>query len=206
MRDELSKNVYKVADRIEKEFSSPELKLEPTGFIKLISNMQDYVVDSQVKSCLIAAVLITAMMFLLLRSWKLGLVSIVANFTPIVMGIGMMGFLGISLDPGTVMIATVAIGLVVDDTCHFLVRYRNSKNGWPVDGTSDRNDHVVCRAAHCVYQSHPDCRFLFAGIGKLQSDGLFRINHGGHDLLCLDCRIIHFSGTVEIVRQIERIS
>ena len=59
-----------------------------------------------------------------LRSAKLALFSMIPNFTPIFVGLGIMPLLNIPLDPGTTMIGSIALGLVVDDTVHFLVRFR----------------------------------------------------------------------------------
>jgi hypothetical protein len=48
----------------------------------------------------------------------------IPNFIPVFVGLAIMSALGIPLDPGTVMIGAIALGLVVDDTVHFLVRFR----------------------------------------------------------------------------------
>jgi hypothetical protein len=101
-----------------------ELDLKMTGFVKLMSNMESYLLDSQIFSLTIAFVAITLMLMLLLRSVKLGLFSMIPNILPIALGLSLMGWAGIALDPGTVMIGAIALGLVVDDTVHFLVRLR----------------------------------------------------------------------------------
>jgi predicted RND superfamily exporter protein len=73
---------------------------------------------------ILAFVTITLLLLVLFRSWKLALFSMIPNVGPILLGLALMAALEIPLDPGTVMIATIALGLVVDDTCHFLVRLR----------------------------------------------------------------------------------
>ncbi len=95
-----------------------------TGFVKLMGKMEVYLLDSQIESFIIAFVVITLMLALLLRSLRLALFSMIPNFTPILLGLAFMGAMGIPLDPGTVMIGSVALGLVVDDTVHLLVRVR----------------------------------------------------------------------------------
>jgi uncharacterized protein len=108
-----------------RDFSTPELRVEATGFLKLMGQMENYILRSQIGSFAIAFSSITAMMILLLRSVRLGLFSMIPNLAPIAIGLGLMGWVGIPLDPGTVMIASIALGLVVDDTVHFMHRLRH---------------------------------------------------------------------------------
>ena len=95
-----------------------------TGYVHLISKMEEYLISSQLSSAAIALVVITIMMTIVLRSPRLGLLSLVPNVLPVAGAIGAMGLLGIPLDPGTVMVSAIALGIVVDDTVHFLVRYQ----------------------------------------------------------------------------------
>jgi diguanylate cyclase (GGDEF)-like protein len=62
-------------------------------------------------------------MFLLFLSGKVGLIAIVPNCFPIIVNFGLMGWLGIELSVATSLVASIAIGLAVDDTIHYLVRY-----------------------------------------------------------------------------------
>ncbi len=107
-------------------FAGSGATIEPTGFIKLMGDMEHYLFESQIDSMSLAAVVITLMMFLLLRSLRLGLFSMIPNFTPILLGLSFMALSGIALDPGTIMIGSMAMGLVVDDTVHFLARLRRN--------------------------------------------------------------------------------
>lgn len=107
-----------------KTFSNSELEVCSTGYVKLFSQLRGSLVQSQIESLGLAALAITVVMALALRSWTLGLLSILFNFLPICCGLGVMAACGIAIDPGTVMIATVALGIVVDDTCHLLWNMR----------------------------------------------------------------------------------
>ncbi|MBU4333849.1 MAG: MMPL family transporter, partial [Candidatus Omnitrophica bacterium] len=78
------------------------------------------VTDGQVKSLGTAMIIIFLMMFIVFRSIPVGFVSIVPNILPILINFGIMGAVGIRLDSATSMIAVVGIGIVVDDTIHFL--------------------------------------------------------------------------------------
>ena len=122
--DELAAQAELAESYIREHLSSPELSVEYTGHVKLYDDMRKYLVVAQVRSLTVALIVITLLMCLLLRSWKLGLFSMIPNVLPIFCGLALMAALDIRLDPGTVMIASVALGLVVDDTCHFLVSVR----------------------------------------------------------------------------------
>lgn len=63
-------------------------------------------------------------MMLLLTSWKLGLWSMIPNFLPILMGLGLMGALDLPLDMMSMLVGSIALGLAVDDTVHFLHNFR----------------------------------------------------------------------------------
>lgn len=126
--EKLAKSVPKLEEKLKTDFANENVKLSLTGFIKLMSSMEQYLLKSQLKSFLVAFIIITLMLWGLLRSFKLALFSMIPNFTPICVGLGVMSALGIPLDPGTVMIGGLALGLVVDDTVHFLVRFRRKLN------------------------------------------------------------------------------
>ncbi len=96
----------------------------PTGIVYLMHRMEGYLLDSQVKSFLLAFVIVFLVIFIMLRSVKLGFLAIIPNILPIVMTLALMPLFGIHLDVGTVMIGAVALGLVVDDTIHFLSRLK----------------------------------------------------------------------------------
>lgn len=79
---------------------------------------------SAARSYVIAGVVISAMMILLVGSLRLGLVSMIPNLLPIVLVMGLMWVLRLPLDMFTMMIGSVAIGLAVDDTVHFMHNFR----------------------------------------------------------------------------------
>ena len=91
----------------------------------VISESSHQLTSGQIKSLSITMVLVFAIMYLLFLSSKVGLVAIVPNLFPIIVNFGIMGWLGIELSMFTSLIASVAIGLAVDDTIHYLVRYNS---------------------------------------------------------------------------------
>ena len=101
-------------------------KVIVTGEMVVFSDQASEVVQSQVLSLLLAFTAITLMMIIQLRSYILGLLSLIPNLLPIAVIFGLMGWVGISLDNVTVFAATIAIGLSVDDTIHYLTHLRRS--------------------------------------------------------------------------------
>ncbi len=94
-----------------------------TGFGIVISESSQLLTTGQVKSLSITLIAICATMFLLFLSWKVGLIALLPNCFPIIVSFGLMGWLGWKLSVATGLIASIAIGLAVDDTIHYLVRY-----------------------------------------------------------------------------------
>jgi len=122
--EDLLDDIDEVEARIARDFNGPELEVHMTGFVKLMSNMEIYLLDSQIRSFMVAFLVVASLLALLLRSVRLGLFSMIPNLLPIIFGVAFMGLVGIPLDPGTVMIGAIALGIVVDDTVHFMVRLR----------------------------------------------------------------------------------
>ena len=102
----------------------PRLAVCTTGMVKLYATTMQALVRSLVKSFGFAFLLISAALAVQLRSLRAGLCAMIPNLLPVALAFGWMGFAGIPLTASTVMVASVGIGLAVDDTIHFLLRYR----------------------------------------------------------------------------------
>jgi predicted RND superfamily exporter protein len=102
----------------------PQLRGSITGVFALTMRLAQFVSWSQIKSFSLALAVISVLFIFVFRSLKGGLISIIPNLFPILAAFGAMGFLGYSLDLDTLLVAPIAIGLAVDDTIHFLTRYR----------------------------------------------------------------------------------
>ena len=100
--------------------------VEYTGIVTLYKNMGDYIIRSQIRSFRIALLLITLTLVITFRSLRMGLLSLIPNVWPIVLTVGFMGWRGILLEPSTAMVAAVSIGIAVDDSIHFLHKYRDA--------------------------------------------------------------------------------
>jgi predicted RND superfamily exporter protein len=101
----------------------------PTGAFYHVTVDSNRLVTDQVRSFGIGLLTVFLAIGLLFRSGKPTLISLVPNVMPIVWTGGLMGFLGIDLSSGTAMIASAVIGLVVDDTIHYLADYYRSYAG-----------------------------------------------------------------------------
>jgi predicted RND superfamily exporter protein len=97
--------------------------IQLTGIGALWLQLLDYITQSQIRSFLLAFVVIAAMMCFIFRSLKTGFISMAPNLSPVILTLGVMGWVGIPLDYYKITIASVAIGIAVDDTIHLVSRY-----------------------------------------------------------------------------------
>ena len=121
-----SREFLKTRDEIiefAKQNMPKDLAVDATGFGIVISASSHQLTNGQIKSLSLTMILVFAIMFTLFLSFKVGLIAIVPNMFPIVINFGIMGWLGIELSMVTSLIASIAIGLAVDDTIHYLFRY-----------------------------------------------------------------------------------
>lgn len=95
-----------------------------TGLIRLFSQMEVYIRSSLIRGFSLALFLIFVVFCLQLRSVALGAIAMIPNIVPIFVSLGVMGYADISLDSMTCMVASIAIGLAVDDSIHFVSRIR----------------------------------------------------------------------------------
>ena len=117
-----------------------------TGSGRLFSTLDHYLVLSQMSSFATAFVTVFGVIFLVFRSFRFGLLTIVANLLPVLAVLGVMGYLDISMNIATVMVASVALGVVDDDTIHFINRYRREVAAGRDDRRSDRDGDRARRA------------------------------------------------------------
>ncbi|HLX60400.1 MAG TPA: MMPL family transporter [Planctomycetota bacterium] len=102
-----------------------EARVELTGVVALLNDAQSALIGTQIKSFASAFGIVVLMMGLLFLSPRAALASILPNLLPIMLTFAGMALCGIHLDAATVMIASVAIGIAVDNTIYFLARYRD---------------------------------------------------------------------------------
>ena len=103
-----------------------DAKWDLTGVVALLNDAQSALVATQVRSFASAFGIVVLMMGLLFRSARAALASVLPNLLPIALTFACMALCGIRLDAATVMIASVAIGIAVDNTIYFLACYRGA--------------------------------------------------------------------------------
>jgi predicted RND superfamily exporter protein len=111
----------------EAAFAGTGVRVTVTGSGRLFSLLDHYLVTSQLSSFGTAFVTVFGVIFLVFRSARFGMLAIVPNLFPVLAVLGMMGWLDISLNVATVMVASVALGVVDDDTIHFINRFRRDR-------------------------------------------------------------------------------
>ncbi len=89
----------------------------------MVNNAAESLMTAQVKALLLLLLLIFLIMSIMFTSVKGGLIALVPAVIPIAMMFGIMGLLDIPLNPGTAMVAVIAIGIAIDGTIHLLARY-----------------------------------------------------------------------------------
>jgi predicted RND superfamily exporter protein len=95
-----------------------------TGMIPLLINTFAQSVSSSVDSYIMAFIGISFMMMIILGSVRIGLISMIPNLVPIILGLLIMYIMNIPLDMFTLLIGSIAIGLAVDDTIHFMHNFK----------------------------------------------------------------------------------
>ena len=120
--EEISQEIDEVFGPLESAF--PELEVYLTGSMALLMRMADEVANSQFSSFAFAIAVISVIMIITLGSFQGGIMAMIPNMIPALLGFGLMGLLGIALDTDTLLIAPLIIGIAVDDTIHFMTHYR----------------------------------------------------------------------------------
>ncbi len=123
-RFETSTEIAEVVNRVHQwSEQHPGMPAEPTGSIILLNNTTDDVVWGQVKSITVALAVIFVVMSLLFLSAKVGFIAMLPNIVPVMFFFGILGWSNIMLNIGTSIIAAIALGIAVDNTIHYMVRF-----------------------------------------------------------------------------------
>jgi len=100
------------------------VEVSTTGIMALFARILHATMYSAAQSYGIALGVISLMMVLLIGNIRLGIIAMIPNLGPILMVMGIMGWFSIPLDMFTMMVASIAIGLAVDDTVHFIYNFK----------------------------------------------------------------------------------
>ncbi|MCH7816350.1 MAG: MMPL family transporter [Proteobacteria bacterium] len=109
---------------VEEEFGFADEAVTVTGILVLYNNVLQRLFDSQILTLGVVMLVITLMFLVLFRSLKIALICIIPNAIAAIFVLGLMGWLGIPLDIMTITIAAISIGIGVDDTIHYMHRFK----------------------------------------------------------------------------------
>ena len=109
---------------VKKEFPSERYNVSFTGKALVFLKGTNYLIGNLVFSLSLAILLISLFMAWMFRSFRMILISIIPNMLPLLITAGLMGFFGIPIKPSTILVFSIAFGISVDDTIHFLAKYR----------------------------------------------------------------------------------
>ena len=123
---------------IENWWSKTEYSATVQGQTAMFAHMQKDVTDTLIYSLSLAIFLVTMVMFFIFRRLSILWVFILPNILPVILVVGLMGWIGISIDIGVAIAGAIIIGVAVDDTIHFLVKYFDArKRGLNIEDTFD---------------------------------------------------------------------
>jgi predicted RND superfamily exporter protein len=124
----------RLQESIEKIFPAERYTVFLTGKALLFLKGTKYLVKNLILSLALAITLIALFMAYLFRSLRMIVISLIPNLLPLVITAGVMGFAGVPIKPSTILVFSVAFGISVDDTIHFLAKYRQEliANRWRI--------------------------------------------------------------------------
>ena len=119
---------------IELYFPSERFDVTLTGKTLGYLKGTKFLIKNLLISLFLAILLISLMITYLFRSYKMVIISLVPNILPLLFTAGVMGFFNIPIKPSTILVFSIAFGISVDDTIHFLVKYRQEliANNWKI--------------------------------------------------------------------------
>lgn len=120
--DSLLDNV--VNKKMDDLFADTEIEAKATGTTLLFVKGNKFLVQNLRKSLILAFLIIAIIMGILFKNPKMIAISLIPNLIPLIMIAGIMGYFDIALRPSTVLIFSVVFGISVDDSIHFLAKYR----------------------------------------------------------------------------------
>jgi predicted RND superfamily exporter protein len=121
-------------EKIAKELPADRYDVTITGKAYLFQKGTKYLVNNLILSLSLAILLISIFMAYMFRSFRMIIVSLIPNLLPLLITAGLMGYLGVPIKPSTILVFSIAFGISVDDTIHFLAKYRQElkANHWRI--------------------------------------------------------------------------
>ena len=114
---------------IDTALAQNQLDFDVTGSGVVYTKGTSYLVKNLFTSLILAIIVIASLMAFLFKSWRMVVVSLIPNIIPLIVTAAIMGFVGIPIKPSTILVFSIAFGISVDDTIHFLAKYRQELEG-----------------------------------------------------------------------------
>jgi hypothetical protein len=132
--DKMERIQENLQNKIDKVFPKERYNVTMTGKALVFQKGTKYLVRNLVISLTLAIFLISLFMAYLFRSFRMIIVSLIPNLLPLLVTAGLMGYLGVPIKPSTILVFSIAFGISVDDTIHFLAKYRQElqANHWKI--------------------------------------------------------------------------
>lgn len=132
--DKMERIEENLLNKINKVFPKERYEVIMTGKALVFQKGTKYLVRNLVISLTLAIFLISLFMAYLFRSFRMIIVSLIPNLLPLLVTAGLMGYIGVPIKPSTILVFSIAFGISVDDTIHFLAKYRQElqANHWKI--------------------------------------------------------------------------
>ncbi len=132
--DKMGRIEERLQARIDKEFPKENYTVTLTGKALVFLKGTNYLIKNLVISLSLAILIISIFMAWMFKSFQMIIISLIPNILPLLVTAGLMGFLGVPIKPSTILVFSIAFGISVDDTIHFLAKYRQElqANNWKV--------------------------------------------------------------------------
>lgn len=114
----------KLRTQVDQIFDAEKYDVRLTGASVVFLEGTKYLVSNLFTSLLLAILLISAFMAWMFNSFRMVMVSLIPNFIPLLLTAAIMGFAGIAIKPSTILVFSIAFGISVDDTIHFLAKFK----------------------------------------------------------------------------------
>jgi len=116
-----------------------------TGIMYEFARAEDEIARGQIRGLGFALTAIASVLFAVFGSVRLAVISLIPNALPVAVAFGLMGYLGIALDAGTILVGNLALGIAVDDTLHLASRYqgRSAAGDQPLEALRRALDRVL---------------------------------------------------------------
>ena len=122
--DKMERIEDRLKNKIDQVFPKDKYNVTLTGKALVFLKGTNYLVKNLAISLSLAILLISLFMAWMFRSYKMIIISLIPNILPLLITAGLMGYLGVPIKPSTILVFSIAFGISVDDTIHFLAKYR----------------------------------------------------------------------------------